>query len=149
MVKWSFDDLNAPFEKYGRGSRNVISFRKAGDRCIFELYLSADNFYQVSDYFPVMNQDLLSYFGPDPDSVISEDLYMEDLEFAFEEYLENRDIEEIMEDSVIKFTIKPEGEVLSVTGGTVIGDRVVFSTPLIKFLTLNEPVYYRIEFRAE
>ncbi|MBI9104116.1 MAG: hypothetical protein JEY99_16995 [Spirochaetales bacterium] len=157
-LEWTFSDLNEPFldsaGSAGSGAtvkteRNVLSFKKEGRLRIFEFYLAPENFYQVSKYFPLMDENLLAYFGPNPDDPVPEDIYKEDLEFALEDYLDNDSIDDILETSIISLLVKTEGKLVSNVGGRIVDRGVLFETPLIKILTLNEPVFYRLVFTEE
>ncbi len=146
ILNWKFTDLNKPFEDLSRAGQNVLSFSKAGERRIFELLVSGDNFYQISHFFPLMDDELMAYFGPDPENPVPEDIYREDLEFALEDYLEDVSLSEVLDDSKISLMVKIDGRIISQSGGTLVPGGVLFETPLIQFLTLNQPVSYRIEF---
>lgn len=149
VIKWRFTDLNGPFEGYPDSEIPVLSFTKDGDKRVFNFQISTENFYQVSGYFPLIDEDLLAYFGPNPEDPVPEELYIEDLEFAMEDYLTDQSMSEVLEDSVISFMIRPEGEIISNFGGIIKKDGVLYEIPLVKFLTLNEPISWSLVFSGE
>jgi len=147
ILDFRFTDLNRPFQELPGARRNLVSFRRQGDRNILDLYFSLDNFFQATAFFPLMDEDVMAYFGPNPENPVSDELYKEDLELALEEYLGDSSVDRILEQSRVSLHVKVDGEILSLSGGKREAGGAVFETPLLRFLTLTTPVEYRLEYR--
>jgi hypothetical protein len=53
----------------------------------------------------------------------------------------------LVKKSSIVITVRPEGDIVSQTGGTAAGDEVVFRIPLLRLLVLDTPLDFSLTFR--
>jgi hypothetical protein len=159
ILEFRFSDLNRPFGELldvdlggpagrpGTGVRPLLSFTRRENSARWVFYLAADNFFMVRSYFPLADESLMDYFGPNPQNPVSEELYKGDLEMAFEEYLGGRSVDSMLEGARVSLRVRVEGEITRLEGGRRIPGGAVFETPLIRFLTLTNPIEYSLEFR--
>jgi hypothetical protein len=120
----------------------IISFTNTGGVKTLKVHLTRNNFEQLYSLFPIMNNPLFESFGPMENEGVTEEEYLDMLEFAFGE-----DGPQGVKKSEIELDVKVDGAVVSQTGGKQRGNTVTFSIPLIDILLLQEPLTYSIVFK--
>ena len=69
------------------------------------------------------------------------------LDFVFSDYEGGDTAPLTVSKSMIEVNVETDGEILKAENGRVVGNRAVFRIPLLKFLTLSEPVEFSLEYR--
>jgi hypothetical protein len=140
---FSFDDIELVFIDQAKLTESgIISLIEQGDKKILKLNLNKKNYRQVSDLFPIIETPLFEMFGPQDGEYITEDEYFGMVELAFGE-----DGAEGLHRSFIELKVNVQGSVISQQGGIIRDNSVIFKIPIIKVLTMNEPLQYSIVFR--
>ncbi len=140
---FAFDDIGVLFQKEKELTEaGIITVTKTGSQTVLNFHLEKSNFAQVATLFPIVETPLFEMFGPQKGEKITEEEYYEMVALAFGEAGA-----EGLKDSRIELRVKVKGEVVRQTGGTVEGNTVIFSIPLVKVLLLNEPLDYSIVFK--
>jgi hypothetical protein len=80
--------------------------------------------------------------GPQVNDQISDPEYLEMIKFSLGDEAPG-----LVQKSFVTITIKPEGQILSQTGGTLSGGAVVFKIPLLRLLVLDKPLDYTVSFK--
>lgn len=123
-------------------NKKIISFNEYGAEKEISIYIDIDNFNDIAPLFPIVEEPLFMTFGPLENQGISEEEYLEMMEYALGE-----GGGELIRKSMITTKIGIDGTLISQSGGTVKGNTVTFETPLIRILLLDEPIQYSIRFK--
>ena len=139
----SFDDIEKLIaETENTLNKKIISFTEYGSEKEIKIYIDIDNFIDIAPLFPVVEEPLFMTFGPLENQGISEDEYLEMMEYALGE-----GGGELISNSTITTKINIDGNLISQSGGTAKGNTVTFETPLIRLLLLDRPIEYSIRFK--
>ena len=139
-----FDDIEALIHRSEESLNNeqIISFEEKGSEKTIRIYIDIDNFLDIAPLFPIVEEPLFMTFGPLENQGLSEEEYLEMMEYALGD-----GGGKLIKDSIITTTINIEGKLISQIGGKVSGgNSVIFETPLIRLLLLDEPIEYSINF---
>lgn len=123
-------------------NKKIISFKEYGAEKEIRIYIDIDNFNDIAPLFPIVEEPLFMTFGPLENQGISEDEYLEMMEYALGD-----GGGELIQDSMITTTINIDGTLISQKGGKAKGNSVVFETPLVRVLLLDKPIEYVIRFK--
>jgi len=92
---------------------------------------------------PSLNSPLMENFGPAANRGLSDEDFLEMMEFAL-----GAESRQGILDSLFILNVEVEGTVVSQTGGRQVDDRTVaFEVPLLDLLVLKSPLHYSVEFR--
>jgi hypothetical protein len=80
--------------------------------------------------------------GPQANDTITEAEYLEMIKFSLGD-----EGPALVKKSFIEMAIRPEGEIVSQTGGTQTNGTVVFRIPLLRLLVLDKPLDYSVTFK--
>ena len=141
----TFDDLPAAFAptapEAGAGTTPLISLT-GGERRTLRVHLDSDNYHQLAALFPVLEHPLVISLGPQPDLEVSDDEYLEMMQFVLGD-----DGPPAIGDSEVKVLVRVEGSVVEQHGGELQADgSVLITIPLLRILVLDQPLDYRIVF---
>ncbi len=140
---FSFQNISRVFEDEDKLMESgIISFERNPGQTRINVYLDKKNYKQVSQLFPIVDNPLFEMFGPQEGEKISEEEYLELITLAFGE-----EGAEGLKKSVIQLKVNVQGTIVSQSGGRIVGNSVIFDIPLIRVLTLNEPLRYHIIFK--
>jgi hypothetical protein len=140
---FTFEDLGAVFSSQEELTEaGIISLTTSGENRIMRVTLNKENYDQISNLFPIVENPLFEMFGPQEGEDITEEEYEEMVALAFGD-ASSRGLTK----SFIELKVTVEGTIVGQTGGRIQGKSVIFKVPLIKVLLLNEPLEYTIVFR--
>jgi hypothetical protein len=141
--EFAFTDAERVFDSQeALTTAGIITFSKQGGATRMDISLSLQNFAQIVEFFPGLNNPLMEMFGPLSNEGITEEEYLEMMVFAFDEEASPG----IMRSSITT-TVNVKGEIISQAGGTVKGNTVTYEIPLIRVLLLDEPLEYSLTFK--
>jgi hypothetical protein len=123
-------------------SAGVISFAQANGVKTVRVHLDRTNYKQTSVLFPGLSNPLFEGMGPQANDAITEAEYLEMIKFSLGD-----EGPALVQKSFIEMAIRPEGEIVSQTGGTVTNGCVVFRIPLLRLLVLDKPLDYSVVFK--
>ena len=123
-------------------NKKIISFTEKGAEKEISIYIDIDNFNDIAPLFPIVEEPLFMTFGPLENQGITEDEYLEMMEYAL-----GAGGGDLIKKSMITTKINIDGTLISQKGGTANGNSVTFETPLIRILLLDKPIEYSIRFK--
>ncbi len=139
----SFESLSNIFARNaGLGTSQALVLSQAGGLTTLRIHLDRSNYRQVAGLFPLLDSPVLQTLGPQVDQKVTTDDYLEMIKFAIGE-----DGPGLVRKSSIVITVRPDGEIVSQTGGTVSGGAVVFRVPLLRVLVLDSPLDYSLTYK--
>ena len=99
----------------------------------------------ISKKFLIEENPILSRLAPYPDEPFTEEEYLDTSDYVFSEY--SKDAVSIIKNSFVDIEINVKGKIVSAKGGKISGSKATFSIPVVKFLTLYEPIDLEVNFR--
>ena len=141
----TFADLRAAFEpatpEPGVNTTPLISLSGSKRRTL-SVHLDSDNYHQLTALFPVLEHPLVISLGPQPDLEVSDDEYLEMMQFVLGD-----DGPPAILDSEVKVRVQVEGRVVEQHGGELLDDgSVLITIPLLRILVLDQPLDFSIVF---
>lgn len=146
-----FNHIEELFMSAGSSSQNNIftySDRGAGIRQL-DISINDENFNQIFQLFPVLQDPGFQYFMPEQN--ISESEYTEMLLFIFEgsEDISERVLKSLIRTASLKLLISVDGTIVEQTGGQKLNDSTMrISLPLVKLLLHKEDINYTLRYRS-
>ena len=138
-----FDDIEAVFKEEGELiESDVIKIEREEGNTTIVLHLNRENFSQISTLFPVMKNPFFQMFGPEENANTTKTEYLEMIGFAFGE----AGVQGV-QNSEVQLIVHVDGTIVSQEGGTVEGNSVVFTIPLLRMLLLEEPIHHSITYK--
>jgi len=140
-----FDDIEALIlqSEENLNNKQIISFNENGSEKEIKIYIDIDNFLDIAPLFPVVEEPLFMTFGPIENQGLTEEDYLEMMEYALGD-----GGGALIKESMITTSINIDGTLISQTGGKITGkNAVTFETPLIRLLLLDKPIEYSIKFK--
>lgn len=123
-------------------STGVVVYSESGGLKTLKLHLDKNNYSRLSTLFPALSDPVFAGMGPQPNDEVSEEEYLQMIEFSL-----GAEGPALLKKSYVTLTIRPEGSIVSQTGGTVSGGSVVFKIPLLRILVLDKPLDYSVSFK--
>ncbi len=120
----------------------VAQISEADGKKTLKLHLDKKNYEGLSAVFPPLADPVLTGMGPQAEDTVTEEEYLQMIEFSL-----GAEGPALLKKSFVTLTIKPEGGVISQTGGTVSGGAAVFKIPLLSILVLEKPLDYSVTYR--
>jgi len=120
----------------------VFSYTEAAGKKTLKIHLDKRNFSQLSTLFPLLSNPMFEGMGPQADQAVTESEYLDMIGFSLGDQGPAA-----LKKSYIDLTVKPEGEILSQTGGTKSSSAVLFRIPLLRILVLDKPLDYSLSWR--
>jgi hypothetical protein len=120
----------------------VATFTEADGKKTLKLHLDKKNYAGLSALFPPLSDPVLAGMGPQSDDTVTEEEYLQMIEFSL-----GAEGPALLKKSFVTLTIKPEGGIVSQTGGAVSGGAVTFKIPLLSILVLDKPLDYSVTYR--
>jgi hypothetical protein len=139
-IEFSFSDIGNIIEGI-QGDPDLISFVRSGNSSTFKFFLNAQTYYQIIPLVPVTDSPLYEALGPQPEYPISEQEYLDLVEFTIGE-----EGPEMVKESFVTTELDVDGEVIYQMGGDPSRRKVDFEMPLLKFLLLLDTTEYRVTF---
>lgn len=125
----------------GKGS-SLISFSESGGIKQFDFYLDKANYGKIKQMFPFLDNPVFENLAPREDERITEDEYLEIIEFAMDEEGPAAVVK-----SEIKISANIKGKILSQEGGKIEGNKILIKIPLLDILILNEPIRFSVKYK--
>ena len=120
----------------------ILTFSRQGQRKELRVHFDRDNYKQLADLIPGVDQTLLDMFGPQEGVYPTEEEYLQMMEFALGEQGPKA-----VKESTVDVEVTVKGRILSQKGGTLKDQHtVVFAIPLLKLLMLEKPLDYSLVF---
>ncbi len=142
-VALSFASLSQVFESQpGLKGANLVTFTDANGLATLRFHLDRSNYRQVAAFFPMLESPVLQSLGPQVDQKVTQDDYLAMIRFSLGDEAPG-----LVMKSSITVRIRPEGDIVSQTGGTVSGDEAVFQIPLLQALLFDTPLDFSLTFR--
>jgi hypothetical protein len=142
----AFDDigaiLSAREEEFGR----LFSFKSGNGVKKIDILVDQGVIRHILSFSPA-GQTMADTLLPPADYSFTREEYIEYLEWPLEEYLEGKDLETVLENSIIRLEMTVQGDIIEVSGGEVHGNTVKFSLPVLEPLISENPVTYSLTFR--
>jgi len=126
----------------GLKSANVFSLTQVGGLETLKIHLDRSNYLQIASFFPMLEDPTFKSLGPQVDQTVTENDYLEMIRFSLGD-----EGPALVKKSSIVIAIRPDGEVVSQTGGTMNEGTVVFRVPLLRVLLLTEPLDLVMSFK--
>ena len=104
-----------------------------------------DKYRIIAEKFLIEENPILSRLAPYPDDPFTEEEYLDTVDYVFSEY--SKDALSIIKNCSVDIEINVKGRIISAKGGRISGSKATFSIPVVKFLTLYEPISLEIEYR--
>ena len=125
----------------------VISFTRTGNISILSFNLNLENYEALSRMTGLADNPVLAALTPQTENPYTNDEYLDMLDFIFSDYEGGDTAPLTVSKSMVEINIETDGKILKAEKGHVIGNKAVFRIPLLKFLTLSEPVEFSVEYR--
>ena len=147
-----FDDVRMILnsDRSSSGSDEPLSFTRNGAKRELEVHFSRKNFDKVTGLFVLPDSPITVLIPYSEDDFLSRDEYLEVTEYAFEYYLENETMEEILTTSGISVSVTTPGNITRIRGGaedSSSSNQVVFFIPLLDLLTLEDDIRLSVSWR--
>ena len=129
---------------------NPISFERRGSKRELDVVFTRGNFGAVTGLFILPDSPATVLVPYSDRDFLSREEYIEVSEYAFEEYLENEAMEDILKSSGIFVSVSPAGRITGVQGGQKDPDKpeiAVFFVPLLDLLTLEDDLKLGLSWR--
>lgn len=120
----------------------ILSINKTAQGTSLHIHLDRNNFSKVTELFPILKNPLFEAFGPQENESTTEEEYLELIELALGE-----EGTKGLKKSFLETMVKVKGTLISQKGGVVTDKGVLFKTPLIRILLLDQPLDYILVFR--
>jgi hypothetical protein len=124
----------------------ILTLSESSGTKKLKFLLDLDKYKVISKKFLIEENPILSRLAPFPDNPFTEEEYLDTADYVFSEY--SKDVISIIKNSFVDIEINVKGRIISAKGGRIApaGNRVTFSIPVIKFLTLYEPISLEVEY---
>lgn len=123
------------------GAAPLISLT-GGERRTLSVHLDGANYHQLTTLFPILEHPLVISLGPQPDLEVTDDEYLEMMQFVLGD-----DGPPAILESEVTVRVRVEGRVVEQHGGELQADgSVLIRIPLLRVLVLDQPLDYRIVF---
>jgi hypothetical protein len=117
----------------------MLLYSAAGGQKSLKVHIDRKNFKELSSVFPGMNNAAFEGIAPQEQDTITESEYLDMIQFTL-----GPDGPAALKGSFIDLVVKPEGSIVSQTGGTATNGSVTFRIPLIRLLLLDKPLDYSL-----
>ncbi|HUX19693.1 MAG TPA: hypothetical protein VMW69_00550, partial [Spirochaetia bacterium] len=131
------------------GSRGDVPLEltAGGGTKTLRLLLSQKTWPAIAALTPFRNDPLLASLGPQGDHHYTEAEYMNLMEYAFADYASKDKVSEAITSSAVDIKVTVKGTIVSQSGGTLEGNTVSFRIPLVRLVTLAQPIELSVTFR--
>lgn len=146
-----FNHIEELFMSAGSSSQNNIFTytQKGGGIQQLDIRINDENFDQIFQLFPMLQDPGFQYFMPEDN--ISETEYTEMLLFIFEgnEDISERVLKSLIRTASLKLLISVDGTIVEQTGGQKLNDSTMrISLPLVKLLLHKEDINYTLRYKS-
>ncbi len=120
----------------------VLTYSESGGRKTLKLHLDRKNFTQLSGAFPGLQGPVFEGLAPQENEQITEADYLDMIQFSL-----GPDGPSLLQKSFIDLVVKPEGQIVEQSGGTLASGAVTFHIPLLRVLVLDKPLDYSVTWK--
>lgn len=117
----------------------LVVYRDDAGQKSLKVHIDRKNFKELSAAFPGMNSAAFEGIAPQEQDTITESEYLDMIQFTL-----GPDGPAALKASFIDLVVKPEGTIVSQTGGTATNGSVTFRVPMIRLLLLDKPLDYSL-----
>lgn len=134
----------------GSSDNNILRYTELGGGMRqLDIRINDDNFNQIFQLFPMLQDPGFQYFLPENN--ISEAEYTEMLLFIFEdsEGISERALKSLIKTASLKLLITVDGTIVEQTGGQKLNNSTMrISLPLVKLLLHKEDINYTLRYKS-
>ena len=143
-----FDNVeNIITSQEAENTEDVLALSMAGGVNTLDFHLTAGNFRSVLAIAALDDSPLVDTFGPCEEDPWDEEEYLDTVSYALEENGTVPEIREMFQNASIKITVNVKGTIVSQKGGKISGKKVLFDIPLLRVLTLEDPLDLQIKYK--
>ncbi len=147
-----FSDVSRVFSSLKGGSESVsagqfATFTKSGNTRTITVRVDRSDISAILGLTPLSGSVAANVLLPPKDYPMTAEEYVSYLSWALADYAKNGDVKPIIRNASIEVTVRVAGTVISQTGGTLQGNSVRFSLPVVKLVTAEKPATYSVTFR--
>ena len=128
------------------GIREVFTVTRTGGRTTLRFHLDLSNFDSLAMLFPLYETGKSLYLFPDASAPMTEEEYLDYVSWALEGVSGDTDVKRVLSDSVVRVTVTVPGAVVRQEGGRAVGNTVEYVIPVLRVLTLSEPIDLSVTF---
>jgi hypothetical protein len=144
-------DLNLQFrikndaKGIAKATDGILTLSENNENKKIKFIFDIDKYRIISKKFLIEENPILSRLAPYPDDPFTEEEYLDTTDYIFSEY--SKDAVAIIKNCFVDIEIDVKGKIISAKGGKISGNKAIFSIPVVKFLTLYEPISLEVEYR--
>ena len=120
----------------------IVTFEEVEEGTRVRLYLDLDNYKQLAQIFPVLDDPVIRAMGPEENTEITAEDYLTMMSFVL-----GPSGPDAITESVITIRLNVDGELVSQRGGRIEDGVAIFELNLLDLLLLHEPVDLEVVFR--
>ena len=120
----------------------IVTFEEVEEGTRVRLYLDLDNYKQLEQIFPVLDDPVIRAMGPEENTEITAEDYLTMMGFVL-----GPSGPDAITESVITIRLNVDGELVSQRGGRIEDGVAIFELNLLDLLLLHEPVDLEVVFR--
>jgi hypothetical protein len=120
----------------------LVVYTESGGQRALKIHIDRKNFAELSAVFPAMNGAAFEGIAPQEQDTITESEYLDMISFTL-----GPEGPALLKKSFVDVVVKPEGTIVSQTGGTVANGAVTFRIPLLRLLLLDKPLDYAVAWK--
>jgi len=128
-----------------KATDGILTLSESNENKKIKFLFDIDKYRVISKKFLIEESPILSRLAPYPDDPFTEDEYLETTDYIFSEY--SKDAVSILKNCFVDIEIAVKGKIVSAKGGKIAGNKALFAIPVIKFLTLHEPISLEVEYK--
>lgn len=147
QLELSFDDIRRVFASEA-GLEEVVELTRQGNRTTVRVRITRSNFARVAAVLPFGDDPLFDSLAPSEDAGLTEAEYRDVLSFMFEDYAGETNVGEILDGTFLETRVRTEGTIVDTHGGELEDGVAVWRTPLLRGLSLEEPLVYALTFTS-
>lgn len=142
-LAFAFEDAPAIFPSPSLlWEAGIVTFEEVEEGTRVRLYLDLDNYKQLSDIFPILEDPVIRAMGPEENTGITAEDYLTMMGFVL-----GPSGPDAISESVIIIRLTVDGEIVSQRGGRIEDGVAIFELDLLDLLLLHEPVDLEVVFR--
>ena len=142
-LAFSFEDAPAMFPSPSLlWEAGIVTFEEVEEGTRVRLYLDLDNYKQLEQIFPVLDDPVIRAMGPEENTEITAEDYLTMMGFVL-----GPSGPDAITESVITIRLTVDGELVSQRGGRIEDGVAIFELNLLDLLLLHEPVDLEVVFR--
>ena len=142
-LAFSFGDAPAMFSSPSLlWEAGIVTFEEVEEGTRVRLYLDLDNYKQLKQIFPILDDPFVHAMGPDENAEITSEDYLTMMGFLL-----TSEVADTIPESVITIRLSVDGELVSQRGGRIEDGVAIFELNLLNLLLLHEPVDLEVVFR--